>query len=335
MRKGGGFDSVALGESFRERIIRPESREIFISKIPQEELVDSTHAYINCDGFGIVRRAVTQRPDWPDIDILPELVPAKLGISEEDASLTQIFRVGACNFRCWYCFVDFRYLMADSSRGDFKSPSDLIDLYEQEEVQAPTFYLTGGQPDLVPEWTLWMMDELEKRGMDKTHFLWQDDNLSSLFLFEKLTPEQLDRFAKYPNYARATCIKGISPQSFSRNTGAAQEYFDLQIEALRRLVEAGIDTYTYITLLGESVAEAREAIPSLMDKIQEEVHPNMLLRVFPSKVIDFPQTVQREKEYHIQLMDNQQAMRDIWTEELGKRYTQELLSLPKSEVPLT
>jgi len=38
-----GFDSVALGESFRERIIRPDSREIFISKIPQAELVDSTH----------------------------------------------------------------------------------------------------------------------------------------------------------------------------------------------------------------------------------------------------------------------------------------------------
>lgn len=334
MKKEGGFDSVALGESFRKKILRPESREVFISKIPVEEMIGSTHAYVNCDGFGIVRQTVTQRPDWPDIDILPELVPQKLAISADEASQTQIFRVGACNFRCWYCFVDFRYLKAEPSRGEFKSPGNLLDLYQQEEVQPRTIYLTGGQPDLVPEWTLWMMQELEQRGMDRSHFLWQDDNLSSLFLFDKLTPDELDYVGNYENYARATCIKGISPESFSANTGAAPEYFDLQIEALRRLVASGIDTYTYITLLGDSVDKARKDIPALMDDIQRKVHPNMLLRVFPSKVIGFTQTTQRANDNQQIMMTNQSAMLDIWREELARRYSLEMLALPKSAVPL-
>ncbi|PIY94004.1 MAG: hypothetical protein COY68_04200 [Candidatus Levybacteria bacterium CG_4_10_14_0_8_um_filter_35_23] len=334
MNKESGFNSVALGESFRERILRPNSREVFISKIPVEEMVGSTHAFINCDGYGIVRRAVTQRPDWQDIDILPELVPQKLEISQEDASLTQIFRVGACNFRCWYCFVDFKYLKAEPSRGDFKSPSNLLDLYQQGEIRPRTIYLTGGQPDLVPEWTLWMMEELERRGMDKSHFLWQDDNLSSLFLFDKLTPDQLEYIGNYENYARATCIKGISPESFSKNTGAAPEFFELQIEALKRLVAAGIDTYTYITLLGDSVDEARKDIPALMDDMQRKVHPNMLLRVFPSKIIEFAQTSQRAKDEHITMIANQNAMLDIWKEELSRRYSSDMLALPKSAVSL-
>ena len=334
MTKETGFNSVQLGRRFRETIIRPEERQIFISQIPEDEVEGSSYAYINCQGFGMVRRSITQRSDWPDIDVLPELTSQKLGISEEDSKWTQIFRVGACNFRCWYCFVDFRYLKADMARGEFKSPADLLDMYQDEQFQPRTLYLTGGQPDLVPEWTLWTLDEIEKRNMTDSHFLWQDDNLSSMFLFTELKADELKRIASYPNYARATCIKGISPKSFNLNTGASPDLFDLQIESIRKLVDSGIDVYTYITLLSDSVDDAKTEIPNLMDRLQQEIHHNMPLRVFPSKVVEYHQTAQRINPTNQLMLDNQQALLSVWQDEMNQRFSQEELSLKKHEVNL-
>ena len=160
-----GFDSLQLAAYYRERIIRPQTREVFLSKIPKAEVEGSTHAYINCEGYGMVRRSTTQRSDWPDIDILPNLVPSKLGITREEAETTQIFRLGACNFRCWYCFVDFRYLKSNPEYGDFMSVEKMVDLYQAQENAPKIIYLTGGQPDLAPEWTFWMMEELDRKSV--------------------------------------------------------------------------------------------------------------------------------------------------------------------------
>lgn len=330
-----GFDSIQLANLYRERIIRPQTREVFLSKIPQADVEGSTHAYINCDGYGMVRRSTTQRSDWPDIDILPNLVPQKLGITREEAETTQIFRLGACNFRCWYCFVDFRYLKANPEHGDLTSVEKMIDLYQTQEHPPKIIYLTGGQPDLAPEWTLWMMEELEKRDLDDKVFLWQDDNLSSTALWDHLTPEQIRKMANYPLYARATCLKGISPETFALNTGANGRFFDLQIETLSRLVREGFDIYTYLTLLSPDFGHAKTTLPLLMDRLREEVHPLMPLRIFPSKVVEFDQTTKRMDNSNRAMLANQKALLAIWNEELGKRYTQTEIATHPTNIALT
>lgn len=330
-----GFDSIQLANLYRERIVRSQTREVFLSKIPQADVEGSTHAYINCDGYGMVRRSTTQRSDWPDIDILPNLVPQKLGITREEAETTQIFRLGACNFRCWYCFVDFRYLKASPEHGDLISVEKMVDLYQAQEYPPKIIYLTGGQPDLAPEWTLWMMEELEKRDLDDKVFLWQDDNLSSTALWDHLTPEQIQKMAHYPLYARATCLKGISPETFAPNTGANGRFFDLQIETLSRLVREGFDIYTYLTLLSPNLDHAKTTLPLLMDRLREEVHPLMPLRIFPSKVVAFDQTTKRMDNSNRAMLVNQKDLLEIWNEELANRYTQAEIATHPTNIALT
>lgn len=334
MNEQPGFDPLALGERMRDRLWIPESKSVLVSKIPQEELEGSTHAYINCDGYGIVRKSTTQRSEWPDIDILPGLVPSKLEIPPEEAEWTQIFRIAGCNLRCWYCFVDFRFLKGDPNLGSFFSAPQLMDKYQEEEFQPKTIYLTGGQPDLVPEWTVSMMEEMEKRELDKDHFLWQDDNLSTYALFDQLSEAQLDYIASFKNYARATCLKGISPESFYANTGASPRFFDTQIDILKKLVASGIDVYTYITLLSQSLDHAKTEIPQLMDRLRTEVHENMPLRVIPSKVVEFPQTTKRVGETEEEMLANQKALLEIWQDELGRRYNVDEISKPKHLIDL-
>ena len=47
--------------------------------------------------------------------------------------------------------------------------------------------LTGGQPDLVPEWILWMMCELRARGLERKVYVWSDDNLSNDYFWRFLS----------------------------------------------------------------------------------------------------------------------------------------------------
>jgi len=59
------------------------------------------------------------------------------------------------------------------------SVGELIDLWSAEGDRANLLDLSGGQPEIVPEWILWTMRELLARNLDKGVYLWSDDNLST------------------------------------------------------------------------------------------------------------------------------------------------------------
>ena len=44
---------------------------------------------------------------------------------------TQVFQNAVCNWRCWYCFVDFKLLAASRKHSEWLTPRDLIDLFER------------------------------------------------------------------------------------------------------------------------------------------------------------------------------------------------------------
>lgn len=331
-----GIDPTKMADYFREKAFRPNTKEVFISKIPPEELAGSTFAKINCDGYGILRKSVTNRAeDWPEINILSEVASSKLGVAPDDLKTTQIFRNGACNYRCWFCFVDFQYLKCNPELGDYKTAEELLDLHTKEPEPARIISLTGGQPDITPEWTLWTMQALEQKNMQDTHYLWQDDNLSSYSLWNHLKPEEIEHMRNYKNYGRATCIKGISPENFYKNTNSAPANFYRQIDVLKKLVIEGFDIYTYLILLEEDVVHAQKAIPLLLDTIQKDVHPNMPLRIFPSKVVEYNETIKRSNPIRERMLQNQYALLEIWNSEMEKRFSAKEREVPKSQVNLT
>src|SRR5205807_1374509 len=144
---------------------------------------------------------------------------------------------------CWYCFVPYDLLAANKDRSEWHSAASLIDLYLELPDRPSVIDLTGGQPDLVPEWIPWMLEELRRHDLDRSVYVWSDDNLSNDYFWRYLSDDQQQLVATSRMYGRVGCFKGFDPVSFSFNTKAAPELFDRQFELFARHLRSGVDIY--------------------------------------------------------------------------------------------
>src|ERR1043165_6298843 len=126
----------------------------FTGSLQERDLTEPT----NCNGFGRIRHfKLDTGNDWIS-NPLPILPAAKmLGVKANDQIRAQVFQNSICNWRCWYCFVDYSLLSGDQRHGSFLTCEQMLDLYLAEKNPPPMIDLTGGQPDLTPEWVPWMM----------------------------------------------------------------------------------------------------------------------------------------------------------------------------------
>ena len=188
------IDTLRFSGILRARTIDVRRRRLLVSRLADSDQAADLTAPPNCRGFGRVRHfRQSTAAGWP-INPLP-IVPAcrALGIVDAPDMMTaQVFQNAACNWRCWYCYVPYNLLSADEARSAWLRPEDLIGLYGAEPNRPRILDLSGGSPDLVPEWVPWMMDALTDAGLASETYLWSDDNLSTTYLFERLTSQELD-----------------------------------------------------------------------------------------------------------------------------------------------
>ena len=110
-----------------------------------------------------------------------------LGTGSVDVLRAQVFQNAVCNWRCWYCYVPFALLSGNPTHSEWLAPTTMIDLYLDQPDPPRVIELTGGQPDLTPEWVPWMMAELRSRKLERSVYLWSDDNLSSNYFWRYLS----------------------------------------------------------------------------------------------------------------------------------------------------
>jgi len=125
-----------------------------------------------------------------------------LGVPASNVLRAQVFQNAVCNWRCWYCYVPFNLLSANTKHARWVTPEELTALYQAENDPPRVIDLTGGQPDLTPEWVPWMMHALRSAGLDKTTYLWSDDNLSNDYFWQYLTPDDIRTIREYEHYGR-------------------------------------------------------------------------------------------------------------------------------------
>jgi uncharacterized Fe-S cluster-containing radical SAM superfamily protein len=242
----------------------------------------------NCKGFGRIRhfRRTGGGEDWP-LNPLP-LDPAckALGLDQIDILRAQVFQIAVCNWRCWYCFVPFNLLTANPKYSAWLGVAELLEMYLDQVAPPLVIDLTGGQPDLIPEWVPWMMTELQERGLHKQVYLWSDDNLSSDYFWRYLSPADQELVATYPNYGRVCCFKGFDSISFAFNTLADPLLFEQQFELARRLLELGIDLYFYATFTTPVVTGLADNMCRFMDRLQK-IDENLPLRTVPLNIQEF------------------------------------------------
>jgi uncharacterized Fe-S cluster-containing radical SAM superfamily protein len=246
-----------------------------------------------------------------------------------------VFQNAACAWRCWYCFVPEELLNADQNRSAWFTAAELVDLYRQIPDAPRIIDLSGGSPDLVPEWTPWMMRALAGAGLAETTYLWTDDNLSTTYLFDELLLADLALLRRYRNYGRVCCIKGFDARSFAFNTRAAPQDYDRQFEVLRRVLDLGLDVYGYVTLTSPHDDGVACGIADLMDRLQS-IDPNYPLRVIPLRIQVFTpveQRLARDDARERSLAVQEEAIA-TWMSELERRFSPDLRALHICDVPL-
>ena len=319
------IDTERFSKILREKILNREEKKVLISNFYGSKQEKDLTISPNCKGFGRVRHFWrSTNPDWP-IDPLP-IEPARkaLGFGDKNLIQAQVFQIAGCNWRCWYCFVDYPLLSADPKYGSWLSTNDLVELYMEKSLRPKVIDLTGGQPDLVPEWIPWFMRSLKKVGLDKSTYLWSDDNLSSTYLWDYLSNEDIDLMLNYPHYGRVGCFKGFTEKAFSFNTNASPDLFGRQFALMGRLISLGFDIYAYATFTSPSRSNIKADMIRFIDKLQELNH-YLPLRTVPLEIKRFTANADRFDKAPSGVIQNQYDAIDIWKEELQNRFTTEEL----------
>ena len=326
------IDTEAFSKELRAKAVNLADRTLlvtnFIETGQEADLTDPP----NCNGFGRVRhfKAATS-PGWP-ANTLP-IVPAAaaLGVPASDRMNAQVFQNAVCNWRCWYCYVPFNLLNANPERSAWVTAEQLVDWWQDYDAPPSIIDLSGGQPDLVPEWTLWMAEALTERGLASSTYLWIDDNLSNDYFWRYLDDNQIATIVNYPALGRVGCFKGYDAESFAFNTGASADLFDAQFDLFDRHRRSGVDTYAYATFTSSSDEDPTDPIRRFVDRLQDlsELLP---LRLIPLEVAVWGPVHGRLTDRSRHGLANQQRAIEAWTTELEARFTREQRDTPIHEV---
>lgn len=315
------INTTRMAEQMRPRVVRLAERRILVTRLAGSDQARDLTLPANCGGFGRVhhfRRATS--PGWPSNPLPIDPAAKALGFAPPDVLHAQVFQNAACDWRCWYCFVPFDLLAGNPSKGSWLTVDELLDLYLAEIDRPAVIDLSGGAPDLTPEWVPWMMGALHKRGLEKSVYLWSDDNLSTDYLWRYLSADEIKSMGKYSTYGRVACFKGFDANSFTFNTRAAPAAFDVQFELMGRLLALGIDCYAYATFTAPETPNISLAISRFVDRLQA-LDENLPLRTIPLHIEPFSPVGPRLNDARRTALIVQNTAIVEWNNELQRRFT--------------
>ena len=311
-----------------------ETKRILVTNFLDTEQETDLSEPPNCEGFGRIRHfRRSTSPGWPSNPLPIDPACKFLGTPAEDVARAQVFQNAVCNWRCWYCFVPFELLSANHKHAAWMSATELLDLHLDQPEPAGVIDLSGGQPDLTPEWVPWMIQEIQSRGLEREIYLWSDDNLSTDYFWRSLSIPEIDLVRGAKNYGRVCCFKGFDEGSFSFNTLADGALFSQQFDLFRRFVDLGIDVYAYVTLTSPTAERIVDRMRSFVDKLQT-VHENLPLRTVPLEIQMFGPVLPRAGDEQREALKNQEIAIEAWSREIEDRYSLDERALPITHISL-
>lgn len=332
---GNPIDTEKFSDRMRRAAVDLGAKRVLVTNFreTQQELDLSEPA--NCNGFGRIRHFRRTTSDgWPPNPLPIDPASLALGLPKTDVIRAQAFQNAVCNWRCWYCYVPFDLLSANPKHSSWLTASELIDLFLAQPMRPSVIDLTGGQPELTPEWVLWMIEEIRARDLEEQVYLWSDDNLSTDHFWRVLTDKEIETVVQAYNYGRVCCFKGYDSESFSFNTLADCSLFDYQFDLFQRYLKTGMDLYAYVTLTSPTVDSVGGKMRIFVDKLQN-IHPNLPLRTIPLEILKFTPVHSRIGKPQFSALDNQQVAIEAWNAELNERFSSESRSQTITNVSIT
>jgi uncharacterized Fe-S cluster-containing radical SAM superfamily protein len=328
------IESDRLAERYRSLGLDKVNKKVRITNYHGTEQEKDLTEPANCEGYGRLRHfKMRSSNSWTE-NPLPILPACKaLGLFPTENITAQVFQTAMCNWRCWYCYVPFNLLTANKQNSDWLSAKDLITLYLSQPNPPLIIDLSGGQPDLTPEWLLWVMNELIERGIDDKTYLWSDDNLSNDYFWKFLSRKDIKKIIEYRNYGRVGCFKGFDEESFSFNTLARKENFTNQFKLMQKYVKLGIDIYCYATFTSPNTNSIQKKIKIFIERLQQ-INYFLPLRLIPLEVKIFSPVSPRLNYNNKSALDIQYVVIEEWKNELKSQYQKKYLETPITDIKL-
>ena len=164
IKRRGWIDTAEYSARLRSAMVDPEQRAVLLTDFRDSDQQGDLSLPPTRHGFGRIHHfTLVSGSGWVN-NPLPAY-PASQHIASESVLgdvTALVFQTAGCNWRCWYCYVPFEDLTA--RRGRMVTTSEMVDEYFALEEPPPIIDLSGGQPDLVPEWSLWMVDALDAQA---------------------------------------------------------------------------------------------------------------------------------------------------------------------------
>jgi sulfatase maturation enzyme AslB (radical SAM superfamily) len=250
-----------------------------------------------------------------------------------------IVQSSLCNFRCHYCYVDFKYLGKIMIH---VTAEEILNQFLAEREKARTqglnynvLRISGGEPMLVPDLTLYCLRRLKELKLDKEICIKTETNLSPLAKMDNGQPmaalwADLAEMASYQNFLVHPTIHGISANNLRENANTPLAMFDMVCEGLATLVEYGIDFYPSF---GANTVELADVEPFFERLVA--IHKNLPLRVAarPFK-FDYNAVTNRHNDDIINQVNQQRMVLDKWDELLKRQYAVGYAETPRYQVSL-
>jgi len=193
-----------------------------------------------------------------------------------------------CNLRCVFCWSG-RPRDHPEATGEFYSPRQFFELTAAAARRRGIGQLriTGNEPTIGRDHILGVLELV-----DKTDFRFVLETNGILIGDDSSYAQELSRFH---NVHVRVSLKATNPAEFGLLTGADPEAFNLQLKALRNLLEAGVSSNPAVMTSFTTDANLRE-----LGRMLNRIHPSFARNLEAERVILYPPVVERLKTAGIQ-----------------------------------
>ena len=348
------YNPIALAEKLRPRMIDLKNKKFLLAVLAgTEQAQDLTKERFFKDVFRskiYTKKEELQRDPFrrePAAIAAEKLtIPGKTLVSQEECNAAFLGQINGCNLKCWYCYVDDKAKGANQKYGEFFSAEEYLIQFLIESRKNQNFLnqdlklnilrISGGEVFIIPEIIVWMIEAVEKFGLEDSIYLWVDCNLSTgNFYWKYLSESQREKIRNFKNLGVCVCYKGFDEESFQENTcGATPESFNKAFLMHKKLIDEGLDVYSYLYPVTSSTDNIENRIKSFIHRLQKEVDECAPLRMATPPIKIYGPTKERLNEKNSVALENQWLVMNIIKNELGRKFNSRELSLYPHEIPV-
>jgi uncharacterized Fe-S cluster-containing radical SAM superfamily protein len=310
---------------------------------PNKEIWSST--FLGLDEAGI-QKLEFQNPAY--------VAAYKLGGDPRDYNRVFTVQLVGCTYECAFCYVPNKLNNLQTVKGHFFSAEQIIGQYEKsrnlslerDSKDIKVIRLTGGEvPSIVPELIIDIWKELERKGLEKTVYLWIDSNLSTS-KYMRAAKDLLSPIFKQKNVGIVGCIKTIGDgivgsEDFSTITKAPSKDYETQFDTMTFLInEMESDFYVYLIPIMRGTQEQIQKRLELFASKLYQINKNLPLRVnilhihFDYSPVEANMQKAELEDRQLPSIDEKKVLSIWYNEVLPKFYKPDDLMLFRCQIPL-